>query len=83
MENQDFFTDAIPSLKASLGLQRISLGSKLESSKDNLKRYFSIPFCLQNKKQGHESQELQCKDLDLNTYEMVSFQEFWSEEGSQ
>lgn len=58
MENQDFFTDAIPSLKASLGLQRISLGSKLESSKDNLKRYFSIPFCLQNKKQCHEAQEL-------------------------
>lgn len=42
----DFFTDIIPSLKASLRLHRISSGIKLRFLKESLRRCFSTPSCL-------------------------------------
>ena len=53
--NQEFLTEVIPSLKASFGRQRISLGIRLESSNVSLRRCFSIPFWHENKRSVSES----------------------------
>lgn len=48
---QDFFTDIIPSLKASLRLHKMSSGIKFRPLKESLRRCFSTPFWLHKKNQ--------------------------------